>query len=428
MLNIYKIELKNDEYDLEKIGTLDNNLKFKNEVNANFKLLDVPYEKNEIHSHLRDSAPDNWGRRVLNQIYGLDYETSEYVFLKLSNFDRVGNLFFSDIKQSENEIKDYLYKEDEIQKKSDLSTIENVMELENILNSSLNSKYNFNLQALKHGTSIGGARPKAVIEYEGERYLAKFSSTIDEHPLVKIESLSLQLAEKCGLNVSKSKIIHFNNKEILLVKRFDRKKENNRFQRFNLVSGLTVLELNEISAYYASYLDLVNKIDKKEEKIELYKRMAFNIIIGNTDDHARNHAFFWKNNELSLTPLYDVVSFPRNTFEASHGMFNGFDSNNKLSRLSLLSNVLHDETLVCFNLNKKEAVLIINQILNNVYQYLPELCENLKLDVNLFLGKSIANPVIFYGIENELNNPFNLKQKIDEEIKNRIIKSDFVFK
>lgn len=420
-MNVYKIDVnKKNEYEIEKIGELDKKLIFKPDVNTKFKL----YQSSnvvfgELHPHLRDSAPDNWGRRVLAKIFNLDvFDSTDYDFLKTSNFDRVGNLYFTDF--DEEFVLKQLEKEDKIQSSLDLSCLKDISDMEMLLKNEIKEE-NLNIQAFQHGTSIGGARPKAVIEYAGKRVLAKLSSSTDLFPMVRVEQLGLKLAKACGLNVCQSQLLEFSGKEILLIDRFDREKVGNKFKRKSLVSALTVLGLDEMSARYASYLDLAEKL-KQEDKEELYYRMVFNVLIGNTDDHARNHCFFWHNNELSLTPCYDIVPFPRNTFETTHAMINGYNEKGKESSLSCLLNLIHEKTLKHFNLkNQQDVINKIQKMIDDIIYYYPFFCEEVKIKEDLLLNKAILNPSIFYGSEHIFQNPLDknsMDKLVDIKMKN----------
>ena len=124
----------------------------------------------------------------------------------------------------------------------------------------------------------------------------------------------------------------------LLIERFDRVLSNKGWERKGMVSSLTLLELDEMMARYASYENLAEIIRYRFEKApetlkELFGRLTFNILIGNTDDHARNHAAFWDGKTLTLTPAYDISSQSRFGNEASQGML--IAGGNRMSQLSV---------------------------------------------------------------------------------------------
>jgi len=178
-------------------------------------------------------------------------------------------------------------------------------------------------EALLRGTSIGGARPKALIEDGSRHLIAKFSSITDPYPVVKAEGVAMALARQVGLDVAGSEVISSLGKDVLLVERFDRTPVAG--QRRMLVSALTILGLGEMTGRYATYPDLADQVrarftDPGASLRELFSRIVFNIAIGNTDDHARNHAAFWDGTQLSLTPAYDLCPQPRSGQEAAQAM------------------------------------------------------------------------------------------------------------
>ncbi|EAZ98214.1 type II toxin-antitoxin system HipA family toxin [Marinobacter sp. ELB17] len=151
-------------------------------------------------------------------------------------------------------------------------------------------------QALFHGSSIGGARPKALVEDNGIKYIAKFSSTTDLFSVVKAEYIAMRLASLAGLNVAPVRLTRAAGKDVLLIERFDRERRENGWLRKPLVSALTILGLDDMMARYASYEDLAEVIRHRFTKPrqtlrELFSRLVFNVLCGNTDDHARNHEY-----------------------------------------------------------------------------------------------------------------------------------------
>jgi serine/threonine-protein kinase HipA len=138
----------------------------------------------------------------------------------------------------------------------------------------------------------------------------------------------MDLACRVGLNVAQSELTTCLGKDVLLVDRFDR--TTTPGQRRRLVSALTMLGLDEMFARYATYPALALIIRKRftapEQTLqELFSRIVFNICIGNIDDHARNHAAFWDESMLTLTPAYDLCPQPRSGLQASQAMAIGAD-------------------------------------------------------------------------------------------------------
>ena len=183
-------------------------------------------------------------------------------------------------------------------------------------------------QALLHASSIGGARPKALLDDGGRKLIAKFSTATDPYSIVKGEYAAMELAKRAGLDVAPVELTRAQSRDVLLIERFDRVTRTG--QRRAVVSALTILELGEMFARYASYADLAHVIrerftDARRTLRELFARVTFNILVGNNDDHARNHAAFWDGASLALTPAYDICPQPRAGGETRQAMPIGAD-------------------------------------------------------------------------------------------------------
>jgi len=179
--------------------------------------------------------------------------------------------------------------------------------------------------ALLHGTSIGGARPKATLVNGGRELIAKFSSTTDPYPVVKAEAAAMELARRVGLNVPACELVSVLGRDVLLLERFDR--TPGAGTRRLMVSALTVLGLTEMTGRYASYPELADQLRRWAPPgtvsgvlRELFSRVVFNVCVGNIDDHARNHAMFWDGEHLELTPAYDLSPAPRSGGQAAQAM------------------------------------------------------------------------------------------------------------
>ena len=255
-----------------------------------------------------DSAPDRWGRLLLKRkenenakLENRNIKTlcdSDYL-LGVSDFTRMGAIRFK------------IEIDGEFVDNSDkaIPPIARLRELESAAfafeNEELKEKYEI---LLSPGSSLGGARPKAnVVDENGNIYIAKFPSKNDEYDVGKLEKKVYDLAKACGLNVVDSKLYSFSKLgSTFLVKRFDREKN----KRVHFESAMTLLGKND-GDEGTSYLELASFIKSfgtniKENLLELYKRIAFNILVKNTDDHLRNHGFLLKDDKWVLSPLYDV--------------------------------------------------------------------------------------------------------------------------
>lgn len=173
------------------------------------------------------------------------------------------------------------------------------------------------LEHLDPGTSMGGARPKATIEDAQCLWLGKFPTKDDRCNLQRIEFATLDLARRCGLNVTQARLQTVGASDVLMLQRFDRDYTDKGYLRFGLVSGLTVLDCGD------SYLDrerwsyplLADNLRRWSDKpeadcAELFRRMVFNAAVTNNDDHPRNHAMLRRQNGWRLSPAYDLVPAP----------------------------------------------------------------------------------------------------------------------
>ena len=280
---------------------------------------------------IRDGAPDAWGRRVIiNKVLGArgkgvdTAQLDELVYLLESGSDRIGAL---DFQQSAREYVPRLSANVPLGEL--LESVERV-EKGVPLTPELD-------QALFHGSSIGGARPKASIEDNDKKYIAKFSSSSDIYNVVKAEYIAMRLAREVGLDVASVQLTSAAGKDIILIERFDRIEVESTWRRKSMLSALTLFGLDEMMARYTSYETLAEIIrhkftDPKTTLKELFSRLVFNILCGNTDDHARNHAAFWDGNDMILTPAYDICPQGRSGNEASQAMLiSGDDRSSKFS-------------------------------------------------------------------------------------------------
>ena len=273
----------------------------------------------DIAGCIADATPDAWGRRViLNRRVGRDaVDTTDLdllTYLLESGSDRIGAL---DFQASASE---YVPRSAGCATLTELAQSAERVEQGVPLSPALD-------QALLHGSSVGGARPKALLSDGSRRLIAKFSSTTDTYPVVKGEFVAMELARRAGLSVAAVEVTRTLGKDALLIDRFDRPAAGGRRA---MVSALTILALDEVGARYASYADLADVIrarfnDPIPTLRELFSRITFNILTGNNDDHARNHAAFWDGTALTLTPAYDICPQPRAGGETAQLMAIGND-------------------------------------------------------------------------------------------------------
>ncbi|MDE0532494.1 MAG: HipA domain-containing protein [Albidovulum sp.] len=253
-------------------------------------------------------------------------------------------------------------------------------------------------QALLHGTSLGGARPKAMIQDGDTKMIAKFSSSTDTYNVVKAEYVAMRLAAKAGLDVAPVRLEHVAGKDVLLVERFDRAKTKDGWTRKAMVSALTLFGLDEIMARYASYEDLAEIIrhrfsSPKATLHELFARLVFNVLCGNTDDHPRNHASIWDGERLTLTPAYDICPQNRSGNIATQAMLIVGDN-----RTSTLATCL--KAAPNFQLSEKAAKDIVAWQIDAIRDAWDDICHEAELtgvERNLFGQRMFLNDYIFDG-------------------------------
>ena len=173
------------------------------------------------------------------------------------------------------------------------------------------------LEQLDPGTSMGGARPKATIEDAQCLWLGKFPAKDDRFNLQRIEFATLDLARRCGLNVTQARLQTAGDADVLMLQRFDRDYTDKGYLRFGLVSGLTVLDCGDshLDRERWSYPLLADNLRRWSDKpeadcAELFRRMVFNAAVTNNDDHPRNHALLRRQKGWRLSPAYDLVPAP----------------------------------------------------------------------------------------------------------------------
>ena len=264
-----------------------------------------------VFGALRDASPDYWGRRVIEKHSG-EGDLTEVDYLLYSPDDRAGALAFGLSPQPPaprrefnrtielahlQELADSIIAQDE-QERPVAPPAQQVEEL------------------LLLGTSMGGARPKVVVEDEGSLWLAKFNRTDDRFNQARVEHAMLRLARQCGLHTAESRIVTVADRDVLLVRRFDREHITGGYRRARMLSALTLLRAGDTyqDRERWSYVFLAeelrrNSSEPRADARELFLRMLFNALISNTDDHPRNHAVIAMDRNFRLAPAYDLTPF-----------------------------------------------------------------------------------------------------------------------
>lgn len=247
---------------------------------------------------LRDALPDAWGRRVLAYELGgrLPGEREQ---LLLTNEDRVGAMVFAE--NREMPLPADMPHDDLVQLAEAVRRLQYDMEIPKPLR-----------RLLQRGGSLGGARPKASFFDDHALWLAKFPAAGDPLDVQTLEALIASLAAHCGIRVPQSRTLPIGRGETaFLSRRFDRSGENAR-QRQHFLSASALLDIPYESSG-GSYIDLARVIRRLSQQPgadleELFRRMIFNLLIDNSDDHLKNHGMLCIDGQrYRLSPAYDVV-------------------------------------------------------------------------------------------------------------------------
>lgn len=262
---------------------------------------------NGVFGALRDAGPDYWGRRVIER-HASVARLDELDYLLHSPDDRAGALGFGLNVEPPAPARDF-NKTWDLEK---LQTLADALLADEPPGDAAQVE-----ELLLLGTSMGGARPKVVVEHDDALWLAKFNRADDRWNAARVEHATLQLARRCGLQTAESEVVTVGGRDVLLVKRFDRSRHEDGYTRARMVSALTLLETDETPEGRArwSYVLLAETLRRiserpRDDAHELFRRMAFNALVSNTDDHPRNHAAFAPAGGWRLSPAYDLTPTP----------------------------------------------------------------------------------------------------------------------
>jgi serine/threonine-protein kinase HipA len=274
------------------------------------KLSNRTYETNllkGVFGALRDASPDYWGRRVIEKHVGKT-ELGEIDYLLHSPDDRAGALGFG-LNRDPPAPRRKFNQTIELER---LQALAEIIIADEELPEGADAEH---VQGLVGGgTSMGGARPKAVVEDDNALWIAKFHHPEDKWNDARVEHAMLLLARECGLQAAESKVITIGEHDAVLVKRFDREHTKTGYRRGRMLSALTLLRADENyqNRDNWSYVLLVEELRRissqpRTDAPELFRRMCFNALISNVDDHPRNHAVVAMNTDWKLSPAYDLT-------------------------------------------------------------------------------------------------------------------------
>jgi serine/threonine-protein kinase HipA len=310
---------------------------------------------NGVFGALRDASPDSWGRRVIERHAGKPALT-ELDYLLHSPDDRAGALCFGLGATPPPPLRKY-------NQTLELEHLQGLADAVLSQESGASPGAALAEELLLVGTSMGGARPKTVVEDDEGLWLAKFNRPDDRWNSARVEHAMLVLAAECGLHAAASRVVTVAGRDVLLVKRFDRERTPAGYLRGRMVSALTLLRTDEAPTSRGrwSYLDFVEALRRasataSRDAQELFRRACFNALISNTDDHPRNHALVAMDREWGLSPAYDLTPTPHVSLERRDLAMGVGDAGRWANAQNLLSQAPR------FLLGPEQAVATLNEL------------------------------------------------------------------
>lgn len=272
----------------------------------------APQKGQQIFGSIGDSAPDTWGRRLMQRAErrlaeregrGIRTLMEADYLLGVSDVSRLGALRFRRPGEEQFQSSTAVGVPGQIELGRLLHITERILRDE---------ESDEDLQMIfAPGSSLGGARPKAsVIDQHGRLAIAKFPKETDDYSIETWEYLALQLAARAGIRTPHHELIRVTGRPVLLSRRFDRSGGT----RIPFLSALSMMGLKD--GDHGSYPELVDVLTQHGAQAavdahELYRRMVFNVLISNVDDHLRNHGFLWAGRGgWTLSPVYDINPTP----------------------------------------------------------------------------------------------------------------------
>ncbi len=310
-----------------------------------------------IFGSIRDASPDAWGRSIIERHLNRS-DLSEVEYLLHSPEDRVGALSFGRGKSPP----------------PPASRFNKVLELAKLLEFAKAVEKNDKIELpprveelIQPGTSLGGARPKNVVETDDGLWIAKFPAREDRWNNARVEASMLALARECNVRACDCRVVSIGADDVLLVRRFDRVKVDGGYLRHRFVSGLTVLDAGETIGDRSrwSYPLLADELRRRshrsaEDLRELFVRMTFNALISNTDDHPRNHGLIAPGRDFELAPAYDLTPSPLTSVERRDLALIAGRYNRYANRENLLSDCAR------FRLSRGAATALIDRMKETV--------------------------------------------------------------
>ena len=344
----------------------------------NVRGMQHPRQGNSVFGFVKDSFPDRWGRALLDRRERLAAQEEQRPVRTLSNYDylvgiedltRMGGIRYRTENNGTFINSNSRYSVPPLENLRALCDA--CQEIESAEERNELPLQRWLDQLVDPGSSLGGARPKAnVVDTDGRLYVAKFPSKKDLEDTELIEHFSHILARKAGIDVANTRIIPISkDRHLLLSERFDRTPNG---KRRHFASAMSLLGLDDGSGAGTGngYLDIVDFIvrnctDVQQNLHELYRRVAFNVLFGNTDDHFRNHGFILTPKGWTLSPAYDI-----NPSTKTHQCLL-INENTELSDINALR-----DSCESYMLDRGDASDIINEVINVISDWQRVATEN----------------------------------------------------
>lgn len=328
----------------------------------NLPMVTTPTETTDyggIFGALRDAAPDAWGRRLIEASLGRP-DLTEVDYLLHAGQEHAGALTFGLSATPPVPVRAFNRVVDLAELMAAADTI--------LTQESPAAKVDAALSRLLEapGTTMGGARPKSIVRDQGRLWIAKFPHPADRWNMAAVEGGLLRLARRCGIPTPDAVVHDIGDRAVLLVARFDRDSasdDSEDYLRHRVLSAATVLRADDGGQDRSrwSYLELADELqrysaDPRTDKADLYRRIVFNALTSNTDDHPRNHCLVARGRDFRLAPAYDLTPAPR---KASHEIHLAMRCG-RAGTIARRQNLVASATV--FGLTEAEATEIIDEM------------------------------------------------------------------
>ncbi|MGE4291474.1 MAG: type II toxin-antitoxin system HipA family toxin [Desulfovibrio sp.] len=276
-------------------------------------LIRSEFQTSGVFRAFQDASPDAWGRHLLDRAAEDEgVVPTEFEYLTVQDQEnRIGAIAFGPDLDGPRPTKPSWRPEEISGERVDFA--EMVETVDKILNHEKLSPAQ--RRFFIRGSSAGGAQPKTLVDYDGKKWIAKFSRELELWPTCRIELAAMSLAAKCGIRVPFCRVLDVGGRDVFLTERFDRTEGGGRE---HFLSAMTLIGSDHIER--GAYGDIAMAIRKygdarfiRKDLEELFRRMVFNVLVNNWDDHLRNHGFLYDpgSGHWRLSPAYDIVPQPQ---------------------------------------------------------------------------------------------------------------------